>query len=114
MERHVSSQSVLLLLVVVVVIWGCKPVDSVSPIPQAELEEIITEVLILEPAGRELAAVIQDSVATVYYDKVLEQHGYTMEEFIRAMAWLQEDAERLADVYNKVMEKLTAIESEQR
>jgi hypothetical protein len=113
-ERYSCIRSVLLLAALVLLSWSCQPPDPGSPIPQAELEAIITEALILEPAGRELSEVIQDSVATVYYNKILSQHGYTMEEFISAMAWLQQDADRLAAMYNKVMEKLTVIESEQK
>jgi hypothetical protein len=113
-ERYSCLRLFFLLVSLVCLSWSCQPPDPGSPIPEAELEAIITEALILEPAGRELPEVIQDSIATAYYDKILAQRGYTMEEFISAMAWLQQDADRLAALYNKVMEKLTVIESEQK
>lgn len=111
---YIPFKRISIFLMVVFLTIGCSSEASVSPIPKEDLTEILTEALILEPAGRELPETLQDSMATIYYDKILEQRGYTMEEFMAAMAWLQEDAEELAAVYNEVMEKLTTIESEQR
>ncbi|MEL7220785.1 MAG: DUF4296 domain-containing protein [Bacteroidota bacterium] len=114
-ELYLAISRLAICLLVGLVVPACGGDDnSASPIPVEELTEIITETLLLEPAGKELPQIMQDSVAAIYYGKILAQRGYTTDEFISAMAYLQQDSEQLAAVYNQVMENLTVMESEQK
>lgn len=82
------------------------------PIPPDQLIEIIAEALILEPAGREIPYLVQDSIYQHYYTLILKERGHTMQEFITSMQWLQEDPKRLEETYNKVLEHIQVIEAE--
>ena len=82
------------------------------PIPTDQLTEIIAEALILEPAGREMPYLMQDSIYERYYTFILQEKGYNMEDFISSMQWLQKEPKRLEETYNKVLEHIQIIETE--
>lgn len=101
------------ILVGILALWSavvaCRPKEAdapASPIPQAELVDIIAEVLVLEPAVKEVPYVLQDSLHTVYYERVLAQRGYTTADFAAAMKWLQSDPRRMTKGYEQVLEQL--------
>lgn len=89
-----------------------KEEEPPPPIPPDQLKEIIAEALILEPAGREMPYIAQDSIYKRYYALILKERGHTMEEFISSMQWLQKDPKRLEETYNKVLEHMEVIETE--
>lgn len=103
-----------LLFVSILGISACSTevAESSGPIPQEALVEIIAESLIIEPAGREFAKIIQDSIYDLHYGKILEQRGFTQEEFISSMQFLQKDPKKLEAVYEEVLEHLQIIETE--
>ena len=107
-NRLVLSAFTLLLLS-----FSChKEEEAPPPIPPDQLTEIIAEALILEPAGREMPYITQDSIYKRYYTLILRERGHTMEDFISSMQWLQKDPKRLEETYNKVLEHIEVIETE--
>ena len=107
MLKHLAF---LLLLVLV----ACSPDDGAPPPPIAreDLVEIIAESLILEPAGRELPNVEQDSVYQMHYGRMLQRRGYTLDDFTASMQALQRNPKELEAVYEEVLEQIQIIESE--
>ena len=93
---------------------ACSPDDNTPPppIPREALVEIIAESLILEPAGRELPNVEQDSMYQLHYERLLQRHGYTIDDFIASMQSLQSKPKELEAVYEEVLEQVQIIESE--
>jgi hypothetical protein len=83
-------------------------------IPVTDLVEILPEILLIDPAVREAPEEEQDSLARVYYGRVLEARGYTLDDFRQSMQWLQQDPKRLQSTYEQVLENATALETELR
>lgn len=101
------------VLILLIFSFSCaKEEEPPPPIPPDQLKEIIAEALILEPAGREMPYIAQDSIYKKYYTLILAERGHTMEEFISSMQWLQKDPKRLEETYNKVLEYIEIIEAE--
>ena len=82
------------------------------PIPYETLSDILAEVLIIEPAGREFAYTAQDSLYDHYYHLVLARRGYTQDDFIATLRQLQQDPKALEAVYTEVLERIQIIETE--
>jgi len=91
---------------------GAEPEDSSPPIPEEDLVEIITDILLVDPAIREAPQSEQDSLARHYYLRILEPRGYTLAEFTESMQWLQADPKRLQATYEKVLDRATTLETE--
>jgi hypothetical protein len=107
------TRLVLSVFVLLVFSFSCaKEEEAPPPISPDQLMEIIAEALILEPAGREMPYVTQDSIYKKYYTLILKERGHTMEDFISSMQWLQKDPKRLEETYNKVLEHIQVIEAE--
>ncbi len=102
----------LFLLILSISACSSEPVESSTPIPQEALVEIIGESLIIEPAGREFPNITQDSIYELHYGKILDQRGFTKEEFISSMQLLQQNPKKLEAVYEEVLEYLQIIETE--
>lgn len=96
------------------VIGSCQKeeVDPGPIIPLPELTDIITEALLLEPAGRELAPAYQDTLFQRVYGQLLTRKGYDVDAFTQSMHWLQQDPQRLQTVYKEVLEKLQELDQE--
>lgn len=100
-------------LFVFVLLFSCGETEEPPPpIPPEILSEILAEVLILEPAGRELAYDLQDSMYNHHYNLILGRRGFTQTDFIMTMQWLQKDPEKLEEVYTEVLEKIQIMETE--
>ena len=99
------------LSTLLVVACGRDNAELAPVIPEETLTTIIAEALILEPAGREVPLVKQDSVYQKYYAKILAHHGYDMADFISSMQWLQKDPKRLQRTYTAVLEKIDTLET---
>jgi hypothetical protein len=96
-----------------VLLFSCsKAEESPPPIPPEVLSEILAEVLIIEPAGRELAYDLQDSVYSHHYDLILGRRGFTQTDFIMSMQLLQKDPKKLEEVYTEVLERIQIMETE--
>lgn len=108
-----SIRLIISVFTLVVLVASCgKEEELPPPIPQDQLIEIIAEALILEPAGREMPYIVQDSIYKQYYTLILVEKGYTMEEFVSSMQWLQKEPKRLEETYTKVLEQIQIIETE--
>ncbi|PSR13440.1 MAG: hypothetical protein DA408_19385 [Bacteroidetes bacterium] len=109
------KKNLLVLLPVLLLLVACGSANDEQPpaIPETELTMIITEALILEPAGREMPTALQDSIFQASYTKILAGHGYQMADFIKSMQWLQRDPKRLQQAYTTVLERIQVIEAEQ-
>lgn len=103
----------ILATLIIACCWSCssEPAVPPPPIPQDSLVAIIAESLILEPAGRELPRQFQDSMYQIYYGRILDQRGYSMDDFITSMQRLQQDPKQLEAVYEEVVEHLQVIET---
>ncbi len=107
------TRLILSVFTLIIFFFSCGEEEELPPpIPPDQLTEIIAEALILEPAGREIAYLIQDSIYKHYYTLILKERGYTMGEFITSMQWLQKDPKRLEETYTKVLEHIQIIETE--
>lgn len=103
----------LLLAFAMVFLFACSQEEETPPpIPLEDMKEIIAAALILEPAGRELSYSQQDSIYNKYYTKILNEKGYSMDDFITSMQWIQKDTKRLQETYTEVLEKIQIMESE--
>lgn len=108
-----SIRLIISVFTLVVLVGSCgKEEELPPPIPQDQLTEILAEALILEPAGREMPYLVQDSIYKQYYTLILGEKGHTMDEFISSMQWLQKDPKRLEETYTKVLEQIQIIETE--
>ena len=85
-------------------------VEAPPPIPPETLRTIIAELLILEPAGKEIPYVEQDSIYSIVYDRILKLHGHELSEFVESMRWLQRDPDRQAEQYELILEEVGMIE----
>jgi hypothetical protein len=107
------TRLVLPVFILLIFSFSCSEEEEVlPPISPDQLIEIIAEALILEPAGREMPYVEQDSLYEKYYSLILKERGHTMQDFISSMQWLQKDPKRLEETYNKVLEHIQVIEAE--
>lgn len=107
----------MLRILFVLMIFGavaCAPTtdETPSPIPREALVKIIAESLIIEPAGRELPKIHQDSLYAYHYGRLLEQRGFSLDEFISSMQILQQNPKELEAVYEDVLSHLQVLESE--
>lgn len=103
------SSTILGLAALWLTLAACRPKEadaSTSRIPQAELVDIIAEVLVLEAAVKEAPYPLQDSLHTLTYERVLAQRGYTAADFTAAMKWLQSDPRRMTKGYEQALERL--------
>lgn len=102
------------LIPLIIFCFACSPdtTEFDAPIPREKLVEIIAESLIMEPAGREFPSVSQDSIYELHYSRILDQRGFSTEDFISSMQWLQKDPKKLEAIYEEVLEHLQVIETE--
>lgn len=103
-----------LFFLLTLAVVGCSTQPSVppAPIPREAMVEIIAESLIIEPAGREVQNLLQDSMYEHHYNRILEQRAYTMDDFISTMQILQNNPKELEAVYEDVLSHLQIIEAE--
>ena len=105
-------RTILFTFVMLAVSCSTQPDIAPSPIPREALVEIIAESLIIEPAGRELPKLHQDSIYGHYYNRILDQRGFSMDEFVTSMQILQQNPKELEAVYEDVLSHLQVIEAE--
>ncbi|MEZ4986302.1 MAG: DUF4296 domain-containing protein [Saprospiraceae bacterium] len=93
---------------------GCSTSEHTPPppIPDTVMVNLLTELLILEPAFKEMHFSLQDSIAKVYYERTLQEKGHNLQEFIQSMKWLQEDPKRMEKTYSRVLENLEKMDSQ--
>lgn len=72
----------------------------------------ITKEMLLTEVYLQSQPQIEDSVATLYYESVLEKYGVSRAEYDSALIWYGENAHRMVDLYNEINIELTATKSE--
>lgn len=103
---------VVLLLAQLFLLPSCQGEGETElpPIVEKEMVDILTEALILEPALREVPKKSRDSVELQVYERILENKGYSIDDFTESMMWLQAEPKRLTKTYEEVMAELTRLE----
>lgn len=81
-------------------------------IPEDRLIPLLTDIHLAEAYLQNLYGAQRDSVSEIYYQKIFEMHGVSREEFYGTMEILREDTRRAHEVYESVLEELSAQEAE--
>ena len=91
---------------------ACQTPPTPLPIAETKLIEIIADVHLAEAGFRELPYQLKDSLAPIYYERIMASHQVSMADFDSSMFIIREDPDRLQAIYTKVMEQLSTREAE--
>jgi uncharacterized protein DUF4296 len=80
--------------------------DEVLPVDEGKLTDVLVEIHIAESTMEEEVAEKWDSLATVYYPFILKNYDMEREQFDTCLAILKRNPALMAQVYEKVIERL--------
>ena len=88
-----------------------KPTCALS---DEQLIQVLADIQIAEAAAQSLVQPVKDSVLEVYYQQVFEIHKVQEDQFRNCYEELQEDPNRMTDIYNRILEELNRMEAESK
>jgi len=83
-------------------------------IPDDQLVDVLVDVHLAEAALQNRFGLAKDTLAERYYDKIFELHGIEQATFDETMERVRRDPEIAQRIYERVLEKLSAMEAEIR
>ncbi len=106
-----SRYCLLGLLLFVFVATACSE-KKTTLIPEDKFVKVFVDAYLAEIAAQPYVREEKDSIINVYFDKIYEIHGVTMEEFNKTLDAMQNDPIRMDSLYSKSMELLKKMEQE--
>lgn len=100
--------TVLLLLTLLLTTQCQKPMHILG----RDKMQAVTKDMLLTEAYLQNQSNINDSVATLYYESILDKHGVSRAEYDSAIIWYGENAHRMIDIYDEITKELTTTKAE--
>lgn len=103
------------LLVLSMISSSCskeEAIDSQPALKEEQLTAIIKDLLIVEPALREISKNKRDSLVPEVYKRILDQNQSDMSTFQESMQWYQERPQEMIRLYEIALEKIKKQEAE--
>lgn len=103
------------LLVLSMISSSCskeEAIDSQPALKEEQLTAIIKDLLIVEPALREISKNKRDSLVPEVYRRILDQNQSDMSTFQESMQWYQERPQEMIRLYEIALEKIKKQEAE--
>ena len=104
----------LLFLVMTLMVTSCQKEEEI--IPRKEMIPILVDIHLLDGAiqhtRRMDTLAVPDTIQA--YEYVLEEHGYTREQFDSTMNYYSRDLRKFERVYQEVLARLNRMETEAR
>lgn len=100
---------ITLILYGSICLLSCQQEEIKPQIADDEMVKILTDLHISEAAILSLNQKLKDSVSNVYYQQIFEIHGVTDSVFYQDLEILRNDAKRLEEIYNKVIDKIELL-----
>lgn len=100
-------QSLLLFFLV----GACRPKSPELPIPRDQLVPVLVDVQLAEAILQNFYGQEKDSLAQLYYQKICSLHGVEKSKLDSTLVLLQQDPQRMQDVFSEVLDSLTVREA---
>ncbi len=97
---------VYLLAFIFVLFCSCEEKPLPLSIDDETLIDVLVDVHFAESAMNNIYKQKKDSLATLYYSQIFEIHGIDKNVFDENMQILQRDADKMDEMYEKVLERL--------
>lgn len=101
----------LILLGCFSLLVSCKPRPMRLPVEEDKLIRMLADVHVAEAALQGLLGHTKDSMANVYYDQICSIHGVDRPLFDSALQILQEEPERMEQIYAEVMKEMERLDA---
>ncbi|MBK7410777.1 MAG: DUF4296 domain-containing protein [Saprospirales bacterium] len=92
---------------------SCKDKPTCT-LPDDRLIQVLVDIQIAEAAAQSLVQPVKDSVLAGYYQQVFVIHKVEEDQFRNCYEELQNDPDRMTDVYNRVLEELSRMEAQSK
>jgi hypothetical protein len=96
---------ILFSSIVLLSLCACEPDKGEPIIKEDEMANLLADYYVIQ-AAVSLYGVEHDEAACFYYQKLMEDYGYTEAEFDSSMVWYSQNMDVLETVYNRANEKL--------
>lgn len=93
------------LLVSLLFLYSCQQ-KPLCDLPDDQLVRALADIQVAEVAAQNLAGAVKDSVLQVYYDQIFQIHNIESETFRACFEELQQNPDRMALLFEKVLEEL--------
>jgi len=94
------------LIIVFLIALGCQQNETSYAIEDEMMVKILLDMHIAEAASLQVDISERDSLRRIYYDQIFEIHEVPKKTYEEDMELLKRDAEKLASIYDKVIEQL--------
>lgn len=99
------TQKILLSAIVFFSLCACEPDKGEPIIKEDEMANLLADYYVIQSAIS-LYGLEQDEAACFYYQKLMEDYGYTEAEFDSSMVWYSHNMDVLETVFTRANEKL--------
>ncbi len=90
---------------------SCQPRPVRLPVEEDKLILMLADVHVAEAALQGLLGLTKDSMANVYYDQICSIHGVDRLLLDSALQILQEEPERMEQIYAEVMKEMERLDA---
>ncbi|MEL6276139.1 MAG: DUF4296 domain-containing protein, partial [Bacteroidota bacterium] len=103
------------LAILVLIATACSPQQiGLSPVDVNSLAPIVADLQLAEAIVGDIPTTVRDSMREVYYNRVMEQHHITSEQFDSLMWIIRKEPAWVAELYQLVNDELAKMEAEQQ
>ncbi len=106
---HGALSTSVVLIVFALSVMGCKDSPPPLPIEEDKLVEVLTDVQIAEAALRQTPSFDKDSIARLYYERIMAIHGVQQADFDTALVRLHRYPELGLKIYARVQQRLDSL-----
>lgn len=97
-------------LVFLFLVWSCKEDKTPTlPVKEEKMAQVLADIHTAESAIRNATGTDKDSLEQLYYQRIMQIHGISREDYDSTLAIMQKNPEMLIKVYNLASQALDSI-----